>query len=68
MRAKKYYLRYLFVPALVLVLVGVPLMLVRPDSNGVVFGGLMCTIAIVIASIGSAVGWRQPFNNVRTSS
>jgi hypothetical protein len=64
----KKYLRYLFVPAIALTIAGVPLMLVRPDANGVVFGGLMCTIAVVIASIGSVAGRPQPLSNVRTSS
>ncbi len=59
--------RWFFIPAIVLAIIGVPLMLVRPTADGVVFGGLMTTLAVLLASIGGATP-RQPFRSVRTSS
>ncbi len=59
--------RWFFIPAIVLAIIGVPLMLIRPTADGVVFGGLFATIAVVLASIGGATP-RQPLRSVRTSS
>jgi membrane protein required for beta-lactamase induction len=65
----KSYVRYLPIPALVLALIGILLMVVHPNEQGVVFGGLLFTVAVVLFSIGEISRKpRQPLSNVRTSS
>ena len=65
----KKYVRYLPVPSLLLAVVGILLMTVRPNENGIVFGGLLFTVAVVLFSIGEISRKpRQPLSNVRTSS
>lgn len=65
----KKYVRYLPIPSLAIAVVGILLMVVHPNQQGVVFGGLLFTIAVVLFSIGEISRKpRQPLSNVRTSS
>ncbi len=54
------WIRYLGIPAVVLGLIGVALMTIRPNIQGIVFGALLFAIAVILFTIGEASRTPRP--------
>ena len=52
----KKLVRFLPIPSIALMVVGIIAMTVRPTEQGVVFGGLAFTVAVVLFAIGFTSG------------
>jgi hypothetical protein len=40
--------RYLIIPAILAVLASLPILVIRPNADGIVFGGLLFTAGVVL--------------------